>query len=136
MNNRDINYFKIFLLGFGFLSISLLWAIYNTDIPIILQKTYKLSSFVVGWVMNIDNILAILLIPIIGALSDRTITKIGKRMPYIISSLPLGAIICLNSLDSSYMGSKYPFFTSYYFCNFLNEYCTRSRKRSCYIFNA
>jgi len=93
MNNRDINYFKIFLLGFGFLSISLLWSIYNTDIPIILQKTYKLSSFVVGWVMNIDNILAILLIPIIGALSDRTITKIGKRMPYIISSLPLGAIL-------------------------------------------
>lgn len=93
MNNRDINYFKIFLLGFGFLSISLLWAIYNTDIPIILQKTYKLSSFVVGWVMNLDNILAILLIPIIGALSDRTITKIGKRMPYIISSLPLGAIL-------------------------------------------
>uniref|UniRef100_A0A7C3MKW2 MFS transporter n=1 Tax=Dictyoglomus thermophilum TaxID=14 RepID=A0A7C3MKW2_DICTH len=93
MSNKEVSYFKIFLLGFGFLSISLLWAIYNSDIPIILQKTYKLSSFVVGWIMNLDNILAILLIPLIGALSDRTVTKIGKRMPYIISSLPLGAIL-------------------------------------------
>lgn len=91
--NRGFNFFKIFLLGFGFLSISLLWSIYNTDIPIILQKTYKISSFAVGWVMNLDNILAIFLIPLIGILSDRTWTKIGKRMPYIISSLPIGAIL-------------------------------------------
>ncbi|ACK41529.1 MULTISPECIES: SLC45 family MFS transporter [Dictyoglomus] len=91
--NRGFNFFKIFLLGFGFLSISLLWSIYNTDIPIILQKTYKISSFAVGWVMNLDNILAIFLIPLIGVLSDRTLTKIGKRMPYIITSLPIGAIL-------------------------------------------
>ncbi|MGB9787743.1 MAG: SLC45 family MFS transporter [Dictyoglomus turgidum] len=91
--NRGFSFFKIFLLGFGFLSISLLWSIYNTDIPIILQKTYKISSFAVGWVMNLDNILAIFLIPLIGVLSDRTLTKIGKRMPYIITSLPIGAIL-------------------------------------------
>ncbi|MGB9811215.1 MAG: SLC45 family MFS transporter [Dictyoglomus turgidum] len=91
--NRGFSFFKIFLLGFGFLSISLLWSIYNTDIPIILQKTYKISSFAVGWVMNLDNILAIFLIPLIGVLSDHTLTKIGKRMPYIITSLPIGAIL-------------------------------------------
>lgn len=90
---REANFFKVFLLGFGFLSISLLWSLYNTDIPIILQSTFKLSSFAVGWIMNLDNILAIFLIPLIGALSDRTWTKIGKRMPYIISSLPPGAIL-------------------------------------------
>lgn len=89
----EINFFKVFLLGFGFLSISLLWSLYNTDIPIILQNTYKLSSFAVGWIMNLDNILAIFFIPLIGALSDRTWTKIGKRMPYIITSLPIGAIL-------------------------------------------
>lgn len=90
---KDFNFYKVFLLGFGFLSISLLWSLYNTDIPIILQNTFKLSSFAVGWIMNLDNIFAILLIPLVGALSDRTWTRIGKRMPYIISSLPIGAFL-------------------------------------------
>ncbi|ACI18950.1 SLC45 family MFS transporter [Dictyoglomus thermophilum] len=89
---NNFKFLKIVLLGFGFLSISLLWSLYNTDIPVILQKSYKISSFAVGWIMNLDNILALFLIPLIGALSDRTWTKLGKRMPYIITSLPLGAI--------------------------------------------
>lgn len=89
---KNFKFLKIVLLGFGFLSISLLWSLYNTDIPVILQKSYKISSFAVGWIMNLDNILALFLIPLIGALSDRTWTKLGKRMPYIITSLPLGAI--------------------------------------------
>ena len=103
------NYFKVFLLGFGFLSISLLWSIYNTDIPIILQETYKISSFAVGWIMNLDNILAIIIIPIIGALSDRTWTKIGRRMPYIITSLPISAILfCLIPWIPLLMGVNIP----------------------------
>jgi Na+/melibiose symporter-like transporter len=46
----------------------------------------------VGFIMTIDNILAIFLIPIVSAWSDRTNTRIGRRMPYILVLLPLTAI--------------------------------------------
>jgi MFS family permease len=42
--------------------------------------------------MTLDNIVAILLIPVFSAISDRTRTRIGRRMPFIIILLPLTAI--------------------------------------------
>jgi len=92
---RKVSFAKIFIIGLGFFSISMLWSLYNTDVPIILQSRYHLSNYLTGWVMNLDNILAIILIPFIGALSDRTRTPIGKRMPFIITGLPLGALFFL-----------------------------------------
>ncbi|MDQ7796800.1 MAG: MFS transporter, partial [Spirochaetia bacterium] len=50
------------------------------------------SMSLVGFIMTIDNILAIFLIPIVSAWSDRTNTRIGRRMPYILVLLPLTAI--------------------------------------------
>ena len=40
--------------------------------------------------MAIDNLAALVLLPIFGALSDKTNTRIGKRMPYIA----VGTIVC------------------------------------------
>ncbi|MHB8106024.1 MAG: MFS transporter [Candidatus Cryosericum sp.] len=90
---RKVSYFKIFLLGFGFFGISILWSLYNSDIPIILKSFYNLSYTASGWVMNIDNILAITLIPLVGFWSDHVWTRIGRRMPFIISTLPVGAVL-------------------------------------------
>lgn len=90
---RKASYVKIFLLGFGFFGISVLWSLYNSDIPIILKTVYGLPYAASGWVMNIDNILAITLIPLVGFWSDNIWTRIGRRMPFIISTLPVGAIL-------------------------------------------
>lgn len=90
---RKASYFKIFLLGFGFFGISILWSLYNSDIPIILKSLYNLSYTASGWVMNVDNILAITLIPLVGFWSDHVWTRIGRRMPFIISTLPVGAVL-------------------------------------------
>lgn len=90
---RKVSYLKIFLLGFGFFGISILWSLYNSDIPILLKSTYNLSYGASGWVMNIDNILAITLIPLVGFWSDHVWTRIGRRMPFIISTLPVGAVL-------------------------------------------
>jgi len=90
---RKASYFKIFLLGFGFFGISILWSLYNSDIPILLKNVYNLPYSASGWVMNIDNILAITLIPLVGFWSDHIWTRIGRRMPFIISTLPLGAVL-------------------------------------------
>ena len=87
---EKFKYSKIFLLGFGFFGISVLWALYNAYVPIFL-KDFALSYLVIGFIMTIDNIFAIVMLPYIGALSDQTRTKIGRRMPYIITGAPLGA---------------------------------------------
>ena len=84
-------YGKIFLLGFGFFGISVLWALYNAYVPIFL-KDFALSYLVIGFIMTIDNIFAIVMLPYIGALSDQTRTRIGRRMPYILTGAPTGAL--------------------------------------------
>jgi len=83
---------KTFLLGFGFLGVSMIWAMYNAYLPVFLRETFQLPFSVVGAIMTIDNIFAILLLPFLGALSDSTNTKLGKRRPYILVGAPLAMI--------------------------------------------
>ncbi|ABR30390.1 sucrose transporter [Thermosipho melanesiensis] len=85
------NYKKLFLLGFGFFGISILWPLYNAYVPIFL-KDFSLSSTSIGFVMTIDNIFAIFMLPLIGVLSDQTRSRFGRRMPYILIGAPLGAL--------------------------------------------
>ncbi|EKF49816.1 sucrose transporter [Thermosipho africanus H17ap60334] len=85
------NYKKLFLLGFGFFGISIVWPLYNAYVPIFL-KDFSLSSTSIGFVMTIDNIFAIFMLPLIGVLSDQTRTRFGRRMPYILIGAPLGAM--------------------------------------------
>ncbi|WP_448523387.1 MFS transporter [Pseudothermotoga sp.] len=82
---------KLWLLGFGFFGINAIWPLYNAYVPIFL-KSFGLSSFVVGGYMTIDNVFALVLSPYVGALSDQTVTKLGKRKPYILIGAPLAAL--------------------------------------------
>ncbi|SHH44789.1 SLC45 family MFS transporter [Thermosipho atlanticus] len=84
-------YSKLFLLGFGFFGISIVWPLYNAYVPIFL-KDFSLSSTSIGFVMTIDNIFAIFMLPLIGVLSDQTRTKFGRRMPYILIGAPLAGL--------------------------------------------
>ncbi len=86
-----LNYRKTFLLGLGFMVVSMVWAGYNAYMPIFLGK-YTNSNTLIGFVMVWDNIANIILLPIIGAASDNTRTKIGRRMPYILIGMPLAGI--------------------------------------------
>jgi len=80
-----------FLIGLGFFTMGLMDPLYDTYIPIFLGN-YMKSMGLVGTIMTLDNIFAIFLIPIVSALSDRTRTAIGRRMPFIIVTLPLTAV--------------------------------------------
>ena len=85
-------FYKItFLIGLGFFTMGLMDPLYDTYIPIFLGNYLK-SMGLVGSIMTLDNVFAIFLIPIVSALSDRTRTSIGRRMPYIIITLPLTAV--------------------------------------------
>lgn len=83
---------KTFLLGFGFLGVSMIWAMYNAYLPVFLKDTFHLPFSLVGTIMTIDNVFAILLLPFLGALSDSTNTRIGKRRPYILVGAPLAMV--------------------------------------------
>lgn len=85
-----LDYKKTFFIGLGFFTVSLVWGIYNVKTPLYL-KELGLSGVAVGSVMTIDNIFAIIFLPIFGALSDRTKTRYGRRMPYLLVGIPLSA---------------------------------------------
>lgn len=82
---------KTFLLGFGFFAVSLVWPLYNVYVPIFLRDFFD-SQFVINAVMTLDNLLAVTMIPFIASLSDRTNTRFGRRMPFLMIGIPLAAV--------------------------------------------
>ncbi len=107
-----LNYKRTFLIGFAFFGILLLWQVYDSWCPTFLtdifaRRMYDMSSaelkasdagkilnvqWIVGIIMACDNLAALILLPIFGNLSDRTHTKIGKRMPFILVGTAVSAI--------------------------------------------
>ncbi len=87
LNNK-----RTFLVGLAFLSICAFWQMYDNIVPLILTKTFQMDETVTGVVMAADNVLALFLLPFFGSLSDRTDTKIGKRMPFILAGTAFAAI--------------------------------------------
>lgn len=93
--NMKLNYKRTVLIGLAFLSISAFWQMYDNIIPLILKNSFGLGETVTGIIMAADNILALFLLPLFGLLSDRTDTKIGKRMPFILAGTVLSVIFLL-----------------------------------------
>ena len=86
------NYKRTVLIGLAFLSITAFWTFYDNEIPKILKYTFGLGETMTGVIMALDNVLALFLLPLFGALSDRTETNIGKRTPYILVGTILSSI--------------------------------------------
>ena len=92
-----LNYRNTVLVGLAFLAITAFWQMYDNVVPLILTNTFSLNETWTGAIMAADNILALILLPVFGKLSDRTRTRIGKRMPYILIGT-LVAVILINIL--------------------------------------
>ena len=50
-------------IGFAFLAICAFWQMYNTIIPLVLTKTFHMNESISGFIMALDNILALFLLP-------------------------------------------------------------------------
>ena len=101
------------LTGLAFLSICAFWQMYNSIVPLLLTNTFQLNETYSGMIMAADNILALFLLPLFGSLSDKTSTRIGKRMPYVLFGTG-AAIILMNILpiiDNSYSAAPSGFKT-------------------------
>lgn len=79
------------LLGAGTFVVGAVAPLYDTYVPPLLQRHLG-SSALVGAAMGIDNVLALLLVPFVGALSDATRTAMGRRLPYVLAALPVAAL--------------------------------------------
>lgn len=102
LNNK-----RTILVGLAFLSICAFWQMYDSIVPLILTNTFHLNETLSGAIMAADNVLALFLLPIFGGISDRTNTRIGKRMPFILFGTGC-AIIFMNilpMLDNGYAAS-------------------------------
>lgn len=97
-------YKRAVLLGFGLFAAQLMWMLYNSYMPIFLQagapgfstklatRGFGLSATLTGFIMTLDNIAAFFIQPLMGPVSDRTRTRFGRRMPYILLFAPLSAL--------------------------------------------
>ena len=106
LNNR-----RTVLVGLAFLSICAFWQMYDSIVPLILTRTFHLNETFSGAIMAADNVLALFLLPIFGGISDRTDTRLGKRMPFILFGTGC-AIILLNILpllDNGYAAAPSTF---------------------------
>ena len=105
LNNK-----RTILVGLAFLSICAFWQMHDNVIPLILTKTFHMNETYSGVIMAADNILALFLLPFFGSLSDRTSTKLGKRMPFILFGTGCAVILMnlLPLLDNSYAAEPSP----------------------------
>ncbi len=90
-----LNYKRTVLIGLAFLSICAFWQMYDSIIPLILQNTFGIGETLTGAIMAADNVLAIFLLPLFGALSDKTDTRVGRRMPFIVTGTVLAVIFLM-----------------------------------------
>ncbi len=92
-----LNYKRTLLVGLAFLSICAFWQLYDNVVPLILKNTFDIPDDIAGVIMALDNVLALFLLPLFGKLSDRTHTRLGRRMPYILGGT-LAAVALMNLL--------------------------------------
>lgn len=99
-----LNYRRTFWVGLAFLSIQAFWQMYDGVTPKMLTETFGISETLSGGIMAMDNVLALFLLPLFGALSDRCHTRIGRRMPFILggTAAAVALMMALPILDNSY----------------------------------
>ena len=105
-----LNSKRTILVGLAFLSICAFWQMYDSIVPLILTKTFHMNETFSGAIMAADNILALFLLPFFGSVSDKSHTKIGKRMPFILFGTGCAVILMniLPLLDNSYAAEPSP----------------------------
>ncbi|MFW5728110.1 MAG: MFS transporter [bacterium] len=86
---------RTLVMSLAFFSVLLAWSYFNLKVPLLLDQLLPdiaVKDTLKGLIMAIDNILALLLQPFFGDLSDRTSSRFGRRMPYIVVGTCAGAL--------------------------------------------
>ena len=106
------NYGRVFLVGFGFLGISIIWPVFNQFIPIFLQAGnpeferqllaegreipqvvgFGLAPSLALFIMTWDNLINIFIQPWVGERSDRTWNRFGRRKGWVLLGMPIAML--------------------------------------------
>ncbi len=90
-----LNYKKVIFVGFAFFLISAFWQAYDTIIPKILTDKFGMSQTASGFIMAMDNVLALFLLPLFGTLSDRCTSRHGRRTVFIVVGTMLASVLLI-----------------------------------------
>ena len=98
-----LNYKRTICVGFAFFLICAFWQAYDNTIPLILTNKFGMSQAWSGVIMALDNILALFLLPLFGAISDKHTGRRGRRTPFIVFGTIVAAIafISLSLVDDA-----------------------------------
>jgi len=75
----------------GYLGAVMAFTAYNAFLPLFYAEFIE-SRALIGALMGTDNLVGLLLIPVIGAWSDRHQSRHGRRLPFILVALPIAAL--------------------------------------------
>ena len=98
-----LNYKRTILVGFAFFLICAFWQAYDNTIPLILTNKFGMSQTWSGVIMAADNVLALFMLPLFGAISDKCTHRSGRRTPFIVLGTLIAAValICLSFIDNT-----------------------------------
>ena len=94
-NKPDQSFMKLWNLSFGFFGVQIAYALQSANISRIFATLgadpHSLSYF---WIL--PPLMGILVQPIVGAASDRTWTRLGRRLPYLLLGAAIAVVVmCL-----------------------------------------
>lgn len=81
---------QVWWLGSALLGILLVMSAYEAFLPLLYLEHLD-SRFLIGLLMSTDNIVGIVLIPLVGLWSDRLSHPLGQRLPFLVVGAPLAA---------------------------------------------
>ncbi|WP_035766316.1 MFS transporter [Butyrivibrio sp. NC2002] len=109
------NYKRTILIGLAFMSICSFWQFYDNEIPKILTYHFGLGETWTGAIMALDNVLALFLLPLFGSLSDKTDSRIGKRMPFILCGTAVSVVLLFTLIYTAHVSGNLALFIAILF---------------------
>jgi maltose/moltooligosaccharide transporter len=105
---------RTLLLGAMFMGMGMTLPIFNHFVPVFLREM-ALSATLITFILTWDNYLNMFMQPIVGQLSDRTRTRIGRRKPWVLVGAPIAltAFLFVPSATTAYGIMAAIFFTNF-----------------------
>lgn len=99
-----LNYKRTITAGLAFMAIMAFWQLYDGVVPLMLKETFDIPDTIAGVIMALDNVVAFFLLPVLGGISDRCKSPLGKRKPFIIAGTAVSVVLMqlLPIFDNAY----------------------------------
>jgi MFS family permease len=87
---------RMILLGVGWFGVNVFWAFHSGTMPLFLAN-FTDSKFTISLVLSLAGLSGLVMPPLAGYLSDRTVGRFGRRRPWVLIGM-LGVLACVLGL--------------------------------------